>query len=194
MSIRTEAATWRPKQVVWTASITELLRLAGETPPKLEYLDLLCYNLVTNRKHEADFQWCYFGSPDLAFSRVSRPEAFDPDMMKPGYFGLCAELTTRKNTDVWADPEAKWDEIIDGLMRVGLLADASEIESRYIERIPEAYPIYRVFYDRELEEGMTRCRQWSNLHMAGRTGTFWYNNMDHSIAAGLTLADQLLAR
>jgi hypothetical protein len=28
--------------------------------------------------------------------------------------------------------------------------------------------------------------------MAGRTGRFWYNNMDHSIGQGLTMSDKIL--
>jgi len=33
---------------------------------------------------------------------------------------------------------------------------------------------------------------YSNLLLAGRCGRFWYNNMDHSIGQGLTMADKIL--
>lgn len=186
--------TYRPEQVVWTASLPAVLRLAGEQAPQLDYLDLVCYNLITKGSYGPDFQWCYFGSPDLIFSRVSRPEAFDASLVRTGYGGLCVEVTAGLNPDVWDHPEAYRDQVVDGLISVGLLENSKQIENFQIERVPEAYPMYRIGYDQQLAEAMRQIQAIGNLHPAGRTGTFWYNNMDHSIAAAFKLADQLLAK
>jgi hypothetical protein len=62
----------------------------------------------------------------------------------------------------------------------------------HIERVPSTYPIYKLNYLDELTRTLRAVAQWSNLLLAGRTGRFWYNNMDHSIGQGLTMADRIL--
>jgi hypothetical protein len=45
---------------------------------------------------------------------------------------------------------------------------------------------------RELTRNLRELGHYSNLLLAGRCGRFWYNNMDHSIGQGLTMADKIL--
>jgi hypothetical protein len=51
--------------------------------------------------------------------------------------------------------------------------------------------MYTLNYPRKLKSlfGWVSGR-WRNLTLLGRTGRFWYNNMDHSIAASLAVAEQ----
>ena len=35
---------------------------------------------------------------------------------------------------------------------------------------------------------------FNNLHLAGRTGLFWYNNMDHSMENAFQLSRRLLKK
>ena len=65
-------------------------------------------------------------------------------------------------------------------------------EGGAVERIPESYPIYHKHYPRELEKARRALGQFENLHLAGRTGMFWYNNMDHSIENAMQLCKRLL--
>jgi hypothetical protein len=58
--------------------------------------------------------------------------------------------------------------------------------------MPQTYPIYSLPYLTELTRSLRQLGQYSNLLMAGRTGRFWYNNMDHSIGQGLTMSDKIL--
>jgi hypothetical protein len=44
----------------------------------------------------------------------------------------------------------------------------------------------------ELTQSLRELGRFGNVLMAGRTGRFWYNNMDHSIGQGLTMADRIL--
>ena len=45
---------------------------------------------------------------------------------------------------------------------------------------------------KELTRNLRDLSQYSNLLLSGRCGRFWYNNMDHSIGQGLTMADKIL--
>jgi UDP-galactopyranose mutase len=79
-------------------------------------------------------------------------------------------------------------------MKVGLVSRRSEVRNVHIERIPYSYPIYRKDYRERLRETTRALRQWRNLLLAGRTGQFWYNNMDHSIGKALSTARKLLGQ
>lgn len=190
-AVRTPDHVFHPDRIVWTASPAALLGMLGQTPPPLHYLDLVCYNVVTPARRGPDFQWCYFGLPALLFSRVSRPEAFDPGMMPAGNHGLCVEVTAPNGSPVWDEPEHFTDRVITDLRNIGLLTSTDPITAIHIERVPEAYPIYSLGYDQIWQEARRVLTQVKDLHLAGRTGTFWYNNMDHSIAMALPLADEL---
>jgi len=58
--------------------------------------------------------------------------------------------------------------------------------------VPFTYPIYKLNYLGELTRNLKALAAYSNLLLAGRCGRFWYNNMDHSIGQGLTMADKIL--
>jgi hypothetical protein len=64
-----------------------------------------------------------------------------------------------------------------------------EVEGCHIERVRETYPLYTLNYRRKLAAVSNWIeRSWGNLTLLGRAGRFWYNNMDHSIAAALGAA------
>ena len=49
-------------------------------------------------------------------------------------------------------------------------------------------------YDRPetLDAARTGLARFENFHLAGRTGLFWYNNMDHSMECAMQLVHKLL--
>ena len=177
---------WQPQHILWTASPTALSAMMGQEAPALQFLDIVCYNIVTTKALGPDFQWCYFGSRDLIFSRVSRPENFDAGLIPGGRGGLCVEVSG--NPAAWDDPAPFTDQVLDGLIRVGLLDRRDNVVALHVEKVPEAYPVYDIGYDVLLRDLTKRLAAVDNLTLAGRTGTFWYNNMDHSIVMALSLA------
>jgi hypothetical protein len=58
--------------------------------------------------------------------------------------------------------------------------------------VPYTYPIYKLNYLGELARNLRALAAFRNLLPAGRCGRFWYNNMDHSIGQGLSMADKFL--
>ena len=81
---------------------------------------------------------------------------------------------------------------MDDLIRVGMLPNRKVVHDVYVERIEDSYPIYHKTYTRELEKTRIALDKYENLHLAGRTGMFWYNNMDHSIENAMQLCKRLL--
>jgi len=179
------------ENLVWTGPLTTLNAYLGFTDVDLEYLSTIFYNFEINKPPRLDYQWTYFGGDEI-FSRVTSPEAFLPSTVPPGKSGLCVEVTCRQGDERWRNPDALTDRIVTDLVRTGMIAAKTDVERVHIEPVPFTYPIYKLNYMQQLTRNLRELGQYSNLLLAGRCGRFWYNNMDHSIGQGLTMADKVL--
>ena len=92
----------------------------------------------------------------------------------------------------WNHAERLTDWVVDDLIRVGMIPNRRAVHDVYVERIEDSYPIYHKNYTSELEKARMGLNQFQNLHLAGRTGMFWYNNMDHSIENAMQLCKRIL--
>lgn len=178
----------KPDKVIWTASLKEICRLLNFPCKGLNYLSLLLYNIVVNGSPKRDFQWCYYGDRKVLFSRVTSPTLFSKDMGREGKFGLCVEVNSNENDPSWKNPETLVEQIKKDLVKVSLLDRISDIESIYVEKIADTYHIYTIDYPNALERVKGSLAKFKNLILAGRTGLFWYNNMDDCIENGLEVA------
>lgn len=180
-------------QVIWTGGLHSLCEQLGQPRPELEYLPLMMYFIELKEIPPQVFQWCYFGDKELIFNRVSNTIHFSPHLAPWGCCGLEVEVTCHPDRDpVWLNPESIQERIIEDLMKVKLVSRKEDVRRIHIQRIPQSYPIYRTDYRDKLRAAQKGLSRWKNLVLAGRTGQFWYNNMDHSIGKGLRVAQKLL--
>jgi protoporphyrinogen oxidase len=191
VAVRTADERIAADNIVWTAPITTLNAQLGIKGVDLEYLSTIFYNLEIGKPGKLDYQWTYFGGDEI-FSRVTAPEAFLASTTPPGKSGLCVEFTCREGDERWQNPERYTDAIVADLVRTRAIDAASDVERVHIERVPFTYPIYKLNYLGELTRNLRALGEYPNLLLAGRSGRFWYNNMDHSIGQGLTMADKVL--
>jgi protoporphyrinogen oxidase len=181
-----------PGLVIWTGPINQAARGLGLEPFELDYRALLLYNVMAEHEVQHPFQWCYYGEREISFLRVSIPRFFDPATCPPGTTGLCVELTCQQGDERWQYGERLTDWVVDDLVKVDLIPDRSAVHDVRLERVPHAYPIYHRSYPEDLDKAQQAFARFENLRMAGRTGTFWYNNMDHCIEAVYDLVIRLL--
>jgi protoporphyrinogen oxidase len=177
--------------LVWTAPLTKLNELLGVQGITLNYLSTIFYNFEVKGPLKHNFQWTYHGGDEI-FSRVSAPVAFARSTAPAGTHGLCVEFTCRKGDDRWTDPGKFTDAIVRDLVRTKTIDSAEDILGVHIEPVPETYPIYTLDYLDQLTRNLKALGAYRNLLLAGRSGRFWYNNMDHSIGQGLTMSDKIL--
>ncbi len=182
---------YRCDDLVWTAPINEVLTLLNEPRTDLEYLSLVLYNYRLNRVPNVDYQWCYFGSSDIPFNRVSIPSLFNPALAPNGKSGACVEVTCMKGDDFWNAPQKAEAAIRKKLCSSGVIRNTGDIVGFNIEKVSNAYPIYSLGYKSVLDNNLQRLSRYGNLKLLGRTGAFWYNNMDHSIEAALCYHEEL---
>ena len=99
-------------------------------------------------------------------------------------FGICVEKTITNQ----GDSHGNADSIINSLVRAGVIIDKNNVKHIHIERIRNTYPVYDLNYKKELNILKKKLGRFKNLYLLGRCGTFWYNNMDHSIRQALDSA------
>jgi protoporphyrinogen oxidase len=187
-----EREAFVPSQVIWTAPITLATDQLGIERPNLNYLGLLLFNVCAECDVPRKYQWCYYGADDIVFNRVSIPRFFSSKTAPKGTTGLCVEVTCMKDDARWQHAERLTDWVVDDLVRVGMLPNRRVVHDVYVERVQDSYPIYHKRYTGELERARVALNRFENLHLAGRTGMFWYNNMDHSIENAMQLTKRLL--
>jgi len=179
------------EHVFWSGSLTSLRSLgnATESVPMLHYMSTVIFNYLTTSRIEQNFQWCYFGGKGLKIDRVSVPRNFNHRLVAQGKEGLCVEVSCNEESITWKDP-ARLDCVVETfLLRAKLLRSLDQVENYHIERIHETYPLYVLNYPRKLKANFDWVNtKWQNMTLCGRTGRFWYNNMDNSIDAALKTA------
>jgi len=177
--VRTEnMGTFDSNMIYWSAPVSILYPDAG-----FRFMDTIVCNIALESARSNGYQWCYFGEKDLVFSRLTVPRHFREDMVPEGRDSLVAEITV-SDMEMRRNPESLRNRLFDDLARVDAI-DPSKVIFDEWRVIPETYPIYDLDYRNRIE-GLELP---SGLELIGRCGSFWYNNMDHSIGQALALAE-----
>lgn len=177
--------------LVWTGPITEIVHMLTNVKIELEYLALLLYNYRVDHDPLIDYQWCYYGARDVPFNRISIPSLFNPASAPSGKSGLCVEVTCKKGDNLWNGPDALETDIRTSLVRTGVIQEESAVLDWHVERIPNTYPVYVIDYREKQRKAYEFFDRYDNVKLLGRTGSFWYNNMDHSMHAAMRLYDDI---
>lgn len=185
----------RSDHIFWSGTLNSLRDIgqAPETLPKLHYMSSIFFNYLSDNQVDHNFQWCYFGGKEAIFDRVSMPRFFNPICAPRGKEALCVEICCLKGSRLWENPTREDCNIETFLNRVGLLKNFDDVIQLNIEKVQETYPLYTLNYPRKLKLNFKWVNEsMPNLTLIGRTGRFWYNNMDHSIAAALEVARRFI--
>jgi protoporphyrinogen oxidase len=171
----------KPSLLIWSGSVRDLAELLNIPYKNLDYLSIILYCCSLEKAPRHLFQWCYYGNYDIVFNRISNPSLFDPDLVPASRHALVAEVTCREGDSLWNNPGQIQSKILHDFTKVDLIEYPDLISSIYIHKIKDAYPIYSIDYKNSLTSFMNKLYDYKNLSIGGRTGRFWYNNMDHSI-------------
>jgi hypothetical protein len=129
----------------------------------------------------------------MEVDRVSVPRNFNSKLVPPGKEALCVEIVCTEDSKTWNDP-TRLDCVVETfLLRAKLLDSLDHVEEYHIERVHDTYPLYVLNYPRKLRAMFEWVHnKWKNITLIGRTARFWYNNMDHSIAASLKIGERFV--
>jgi protoporphyrinogen oxidase len=167
--------------LVWTGRITDLVDMLNVPMTWLSFISTICYNYIVDAAPSIPYQWCYYGQEDVIFNRLTIPVFFSPRAAPTGKCGICAEVTCIEGDEIWDAPETLTSKVEDHLRKTRAIKNVDRIDGLHIERVLDTYPVYKMGYREELNRVKQELGRFTNLRLLGRTGTFWYNNMDHSI-------------
>ena len=168
----------------------EPARLAAKS---LQFRDLITVNLIVRRDRVSPDTWIYVQDSDILFGRLHEPKNWSGAMVpEAGYTSLVLECFCSRDEPLWRmQDDAIVKRCIEDLDdRLGLLS-AHEVTDHAVVRTLNAYPIYDLDYEQKLQAIQGALEEFEGLHCLGRSGTFRYNNSDHSVEMGLLLGRRL---
>ncbi|MHB1391138.1 MAG: NAD(P)/FAD-dependent oxidoreductase [Thermoleophilia bacterium] len=189
------------EQLVSSMPLTELVLAMHPAAPAqvveaasaLRYRDLITVNLLIDKPQVTDQTWIYIHDPSITLGRIHEPKNWSVAMAPEGKSSIVAEYFCFAGDEVWnMDDQNLVDLTVSDLdKRLGFLKQEDVIEG-FVVRVPKAYPMYELGYEKPLKIVMDYVDGFSNLQIVGRYGTYKYNNMDHSIKTGILAARNLL--
>jgi len=190
-SVKTGKTLYESDIILWTAPLTTLCGLLNIST-KLKYRDLIIFNYIVKKNDTKDavnnYQWCYFGDKNITLNRTSKPMLFSKNNVTPDRDSVCVEVSCSKNDSFWNTPDVLKDKITSELIQFNVISSANDVIDIFAEKIENVYPVYTLDFDKDLTFVKDRLSQIKNLYLAGRSGLFWYNNMDDSIENGLDIS------
>jgi protoporphyrinogen oxidase len=190
--VRAGGQTIQADRVFWSGPVTTAYEdLLGAKPRKrLQYLSLALFHIEARGVNHGGNQWTYFSSPRFVLTRTSYPVNFDQSLVPRGMGSITAEVTLPEGDQ--SVPWADWEEKLLEELEAANVCARSDVQDVHRELIPYAYPLYELDYQRRLKAVCSELEAFPGLSLIGRTGKFWYNNMDDSIGDAMTTAAEHL--
>ncbi len=170
--------------VVWTSPLTALWGMVKKQQSPVSFLSTVFYYLLLPAPVSREEQWIYLPDARYRVNRITLQDNFyrddDSDLR-----GICAEVTATDDEYILRHPEDYFDQIVDDLVRIGLIKNSDDVVKQKAIVVKDTYPLYTVEHVRQLGEMMLQLGELKNLFLLGRSGMFVYNNMDNSIKASI---------
>lgn len=154
---------------------------------------ILVYLLVEGTNPFPD-QWIYIHSPDLKTGRITNFRNWAPGVNResPNTI-ICLEYWCYNEDDIWRAQDQDLIHLATvEACRTSLILRRSVKDGKVV-RLPQSYPVYASGYKEHLDSVEKILSAQLNLCFIGRSGSFKYNNQDHSILMGLLAAENIAA-
>jgi protoporphyrinogen oxidase len=178
-----------------TIPLPQLLGLIDELPQpvldaarQLRCSHLYYLDVALRRESGKDFHWAYVPEAKYPFYRVGCYSHFSAALAPPGKASLYVELAARSEPDL----DSALPEVARGLIEMGVIDSADDIEFARVRRIDYAYVIFDHEYFAALNVIRTFLEE-ARIISTGRYGEWNYSAMEDAIAFGKTAAERALA-
>lgn len=176
-------------------SIASLIpQTVRDAAKKLKFRNLLKVVLIYNKKGLFPDNWIYINNSNVKVVRIqnfnnwSKVMTVDRNSTMLGLEYFCG-----KNDDIWNSTDNELINLgLEDLEKLNL-AKADFFSDGIVYRVSDAYPIDSIGYKENLKVVREYLDNISNLHLAGRAGTFGYDNMSYSVMTGIRSAKNILA-
>jgi protoporphyrinogen oxidase len=184
--------------VISTLNLKDLAPMIG--PPldrettaqcrKLVYRGLIIVYLVVRADQLPKEQWIYFVENKFRSSRLMVQQNLSPDFIKKSKSIIALEIGASENDKWWQMKDAELFAIAKkDLQTLGL--DNLKIDSFFVRRIKDAYPIYRIGYEKNLVVATRGIETIDNLISTGRNGLFLNSDIHDCFQMGFEAAQKM---
>lgn len=158
----------------------------------LDYRPLINLGMVIERKNV--LPCTYFYTLDRPYNRLTEMNRFSP-LTSPEHENIiAAEIPCLRTDPLWnASKEALFEHCIGALEQDQILT-RREVKRLILAKASHAYPIYRAGYKRHLDRVMNFIHATPHLHTLGRSGEFYYRDLDQCVRRAVDLAEKLFSR
>ena len=113
----------------------------------------------------------------------------------PGKTAIVFEIACNEGDSMWKKTDRELIKMVSQeFIEEFNLIEEKNILGGYVHRVPKEYPVYHLDYKKDVSLLKKYLATFQNLQIAGRNGTFRYNNMDHSIEMGLYAAKNIISQ
>ncbi len=139
--------------------------------------------------------WVYVQDRRVKMGRFQIYNNWSPYMVKDlentVWIGL--EYFTNEGDALWNMTEEEFSNLgKQEMVRIGLIADASDVLDTHMEKVKKAYPAYFDTYE-EMDKLIAYLSTIENLYCVGRNGQHRYNNIDHSMCTSFEAVKNILS-
>lgn len=190
------------REYISSIPVTSLVKRLYPRPPyevleaasQLRFRDLVIVALMLDRKSLTDLTWMYLPEKDIPFGRIHEPKNWSPFMSPEDKTHVVAEYFCSRGDGIsGAGDEALINLTVRHMEKLGFIK-ACEVFDACVLRVPNAYPVFDVYFKDRLKIIMDYLDRFGNLHTAGRNGRFSYLNMDRAMESGIEAAEAILGK
>jgi protoporphyrinogen oxidase len=166
--------------------------LSAEAAKKLIYRNMMLAYIEVAKENVTNEIMVYLLDPDYIFNRIGEQKNMAPEMAPGESTMLCFEICTDKNDKWWNMSD---DQLLEAakqdLLRLGKVSPGSIIGG-FVKRVEQAYPIYDLSFDRNLDMVVKWLSRLKNVYSIGRQGLFLNNDMHTSMKMGQEAANHFI--
>jgi len=159
-----------------------------ESAESLEFRSLVFVGVLVNRPKVLPVSFMYFR--EHAFNRIYDSSYFSHDTITPDTTILVAEITSSKKDKWWSDNEYCKEMVLKDLLREGIVKK-EDILDMNVYRYEYGYPVYRLGYEKHLNNLFSYIASIKNFETAGRQGRFNYINGHVAMQMGFEAAEKI---
>lgn len=202
ININNSSESFSADYFISSIPLSDLVKRMSPLPPKkikalankLHYRDELQVVLFIKKSHITSDTWIYIHPKEIPYMRIMEMDNWSNKLSPKGTTSIVFELACNMGDGIW---NKKDQEVID-LVKKSFIQEFGFITQKdiiggYVHRVEKEYPVYHLSYKEDVNKLKLYLKEFSNMQIIGRNGTFRYNNMDHSVEMGLYAAFNILA-
>jgi protoporphyrinogen oxidase len=160
-----------------------------ESANALEFRALVFVGVLVNKPKVLPVSFMYFR--EHSFNRVYDSSYFSHDTVIPNTTILVAEISCSTADIYWTDDEYCKGKVIKDLLRENIIKEQDILEIN-VYRYKCGYPIYKLGYEKHLNNLLEYIKNFKNFKTTGRQGLFQYINGHIAIKMGFDAAQNII--